>query len=230
MAYYVFLGELPLPVTPGALTISTPSGNKTIRLINDGEINILKEPGLQEIAFDFLLPQRSYPFVNFSVAKNYTATEYIPLLNAMNKSKQPFQFIVTRMNPNGEDLNHTNIKVAMGDLTFDEDAASLGMDIKCSIQLKGYKEYGVRRFSILNVVSTAVSYAAAAGTVIASGTTSRSTASKTTPKTYTVKSGDTLWNICKKHLGDGQKYKEIAELNKLENPDKIYPGQVLRLS
>lgn len=48
---------------------------------------------------------------------------------------------------------------------------------------------------------------------------------------YTVKSGDTLSKIAKAHLGDAGKYPVIFEANRpmLENPDKIYPGQVLRI-
>lgn len=48
---------------------------------------------------------------------------------------------------------------------------------------------------------------------------------------YTVESGDTLWKIADEHYGDGSKYPEIFEANKpmLEDPDKIYPGQKLRI-
>jgi nucleoid-associated protein YgaU len=48
---------------------------------------------------------------------------------------------------------------------------------------------------------------------------------------YTVKSGDTLWAIAKSHYGDGNKYPVIFEANKpmLSDPDKIYPGQMLRI-
>jgi nucleoid-associated protein YgaU len=50
-------------------------------------------------------------------------------------------------------------------------------------------------------------------------------------KTYTVKSGDTLSAIAKEHLGSAGAYMKIFELNKdqLTDPDKIKPGQVLRL-
>ena len=50
-------------------------------------------------------------------------------------------------------------------------------------------------------------------------------------KTYTVKSGDTLSAIAKEHLGSASSYMKIFELNKdqLTDPDKIKPGQVLRL-
>ena len=55
------------------------------------------------------------------------------------------------------------------------------------------------------------------------------TASQTT--FYTVKSGDTLSKIAKKYLGSARLYPEIFEANRpmLTHPDKIYPGQVLRI-
>lgn len=50
-------------------------------------------------------------------------------------------------------------------------------------------------------------------------------------KTYTVKAGDTLSAIAKEHLGSAGAYMKIFDLNKdqLSDPDKIKPGQVLRL-
>lgn len=48
---------------------------------------------------------------------------------------------------------------------------------------------------------------------------------------YTVKSGDTLSKIAKEHYGDAMKYPVIFEANTpmLAHPDKIYPGQTLRI-
>jgi len=50
-------------------------------------------------------------------------------------------------------------------------------------------------------------------------------------KYYTVVSGDNLSKISKAHYGDPNKYMKIFEANKpmLTHPDKIYPGQVLRI-
>ena len=57
------------------------------------------------------------------------------------------------------------------------------------------------------------------------------TSGEAEPVFYTVQKGDTLWGISADQLGNGAKYEEIFEANKpmLSHPDKIYPGQVLRI-
>lgn len=45
-------------------------------------------------------------------------------------------------------------------------------------------------------------------------------------ETYTVKTGDTLSEIGARF---GVSYQEIAQLNSIENPDLIFPGQVFRI-
>jgi LysM repeat protein len=48
-------------------------------------------------------------------------------------------------------------------------------------------------------------------------------------RSYTVVSGDTLSRIAQKLLGSYSRYPEIAELNGLRDPNRIFPGQVLKL-
>ena len=62
--------------------------------------------------------------------------------------------------------------------------------------------------------------AAAAAAAASGGTQARS---------YTVKAGDSLSKIAKAHYGDASQYTKIFEANrdKLKDPDKIFPGQVL---
>ena len=49
--------------------------------------------------------------------------------------------------------------------------------------------------------------------------------------TYTVKAGDTLSKIAKDHLGNANAYMDIFNANRdqLSDPDKIKPGQVLKI-
>lgn len=51
------------------------------------------------------------------------------------------------------------------------------------------------------------------------------------PVFHTVQKGETLSAIAKHYLGDANRYREIFEANKpmLSHPDKIYPGQSLRI-
>jgi len=53
----------------------------------------------------------------------------------------------------------------------------------------------------------------------------------TSGKTYTVKAGDTLSKIAREQFGDANAYMRIFNANKdlLTDPDKIKPGQVLKL-
>jgi len=50
-------------------------------------------------------------------------------------------------------------------------------------------------------------------------------------RTYTVKSGDTLGAIARQHLGDANAYMKIFDANRdqLSDPDKIKPGQTLKI-
>jgi len=50
-------------------------------------------------------------------------------------------------------------------------------------------------------------------------------------RTYTVRAGDTLSAIARDHLGDANAYMKIFEANRdqLTDPNKIKPGQVLRI-
>ena len=68
-------------------------------------------------------------------------------------------------------------------------------------------------------------------TVAATGSSASSGSSAAESKFYTVKSGDTLSKVSKEFYGDPNRYNAIFEANKpmLEHPDKIYPGQVLRI-
>ena len=52
---------------------------------------------------------------------------------------------------------------------------------------------------------------------------------RVTPQTYTVKKGDTLWDIACRFYGDGTKWGRIAAKNGVTNPRKLQIGKVLTL-
>ena len=55
--------------------------------------------------------------------------------------------------------------------------------------------------------------------------------SQEAPRTYEVRSGDSLSKIAKRVYGDAGKWRQIfnANTDTLKDPDKIYPGQNLRI-
>lgn len=70
--------------------------------------------------------------------------------------------------------------------------------------------------------------------VVADITSTGAPASAAAPKTvttYTVKAGDTLSKIAKETLGNSSLYMELFNANRdqLDDPDKIKPGQVLKI-
>ena len=50
-------------------------------------------------------------------------------------------------------------------------------------------------------------------------------------RSYTVESGDTLSHIAKAHYGKAGKWRAIFEANRdqIDDPDRIFPGQVLKI-
>lgn len=84
------------------------------------------------------------------------------------------------------------------------------------------------RNDVIGDIKVAAGAAGAASGAAASGATDGATGRA---QTYTVKSGDTLSKIAKEHLGDANAYNAIFEANRdqLSDPDKIKPGQVLKI-
>lgn len=213
MAYYFYLNKILLPVTPGKLNVKINGNNKSIMLINEGEINILKKAKLTEVSFDVLLPNVKYPFAVYKSGFQ-DAKYFLGEIEKLKKSQKPFQFIVTRELPSGKLLFDTNLKVALEDYQIKEDAKD-GFDVTVTINLKQYKNYGTKTCKVNGDKVTKKQ--------------ERPTENAPNEKNCTIKKGDTLWNIAKKLYGDGEKYKLIYEANKdkIKNPNLVREGQKL---
>lgn len=231
MAYHFYLGTMLCPVAPSQLQLKIGNNNKTMTLIDEGEVNILKQAGLTDISFDLLLPNVKYPFAVYKDLNNdekgdfKRAKYFLNKLETMKTNKKPFQFIVTRVLPNGKMLFDTNMKVSLESYDIKEDADQ-GFDVVVSVKLKQYREYGTK--------TCKVTFASTKPKVSVQKTrpAEKSPApAKKQNKTYTVKKGDCLWNIAKKFYGNGSKYTVIYNANKskIKNPNLIYPGQVFTI-
>lgn len=226
--YLFYLGEVHLPITPSKLQIKVNGNNKTVTLINEGEVNLIKPTGLSDISFDVLLPNVKYPFASYPDGFK-DAEYYLGVLRELKASDKPFQFIVSRITPSGNYLFDTNFKAIIEDYTITEDADKYGYDVGVSIKLKQYREYGTKILSLNTNTSQSGSQEGGSNDKKATATVEKKRElEKTISKTHTVKSGETLWAICKKELNNGARYKEIATLNGIKNPNLIYVGQVIK--
>jgi LysM repeat protein len=214
------MGKILLPIPPAKMQTTINNQNKSISLMNEGEVNILKSPGLTTIKFDILLPLRTYyPFAMYKNKVFQPAGYYLEYFERLKRHNKTFQFIISRWLPtNGKSQNvmKTSITVTLENYVVTEDVDN-APDISVSLELKEYVKYQTVT-KVINLASNTVSNA------------SKTTASsKTIPNTYIVKKGDTLWAIAKKLLGDGAKCWNLAKLNGISNPNKLSIGQVLKI-
>ena len=217
--YSFYIGDVLLPVAPDKLTLKIKNANKTMTLINDGEVNFLRDAGLTDIEFDAMIPAVQYPFAVYESGFQ-PASYYTKHLEKLKTDKKPFQFAITRKLPDGKFLFDTNLTVSLESYTIKEQADN-GFDLIASIKLKQFRKFGTKTVKIVSQKKVSVQ-------------PKREQVNSPAPpkeETYTVKSGDCLWNIAKKLYGNGAKYTKIYEANKdkIKNPNLIYAGQVLTI-
>lgn len=217
MAYDLYFNEILLPVTPEKMTLNIKNQNKTINLINEGEVNLLKTPGLTEISFELLLPNYAYPFGVYPEGF-HPASWYLDYLEDFKVNRKTFRFIFIRNQPSGNQLNGINMKVSLEEYSIKESYTDQ-FDFMVSVKLLQYRDYQTRLLGISNEN----------GKEIVKEQPKREEDQAPIVSSYTVVKGDTLWGIAKRYYGDGALYTKIAyaNSNQISNPNLIFPGQVL---
>ena len=137
MSYTCYLDGVEWP-TPEKLTVKIKGQNETITLLNEGEINFLRVPGLTEIVVPFTLPM-------LSAARS--PEYYLGILEKLKTDKRTTRFIMVRRSPNGRSLYDTNMKVSVEDYNIVEEAKE-GLDVSVDVNLKQWRAYGTKTFTV----------------------------------------------------------------------------------
>jgi len=205
--YDFYLDRIMLPVAPNQMEIRINNQNRTVSLINFGEVNILRKAGLTDISFTCLIPQSEYPFAVYMDGFQ-PASFFLDAFEELKTNQEPFQFIVSRVKPNGELLFDSNIKVSLEDYVLREDWEN-GFDLEVEIRLKQYAFFGTKKVEILEQSPDAAQGAPAQAVVYKD----RPPEDPPVARSHIVVPGDNLWEIARRYLGDGGRWREIQNLN-----------------
>lgn len=203
--------KLQLPVNPETINIKRGSNNDKVTVAGLGDITVLQDRAAVQFSFSSFFPAAYFP--GAKVKKITQPLSIVKKIEEWQNSKKPVHFIVTKCG--------INLFCSIEEFKYSEKGGDVGT-YEYSITLKEYREITVRQIK----VEVTTQKATVKDTVQRVDNTVQ-------PKTYTVVSGDCLWNIAKKFYGDGSKYTKIWEANKQVigsgNPNLIYPGQVLTI-
>jgi len=189
------------PVLPEKVNVGGDSNDESLNVVGLGEVTIRQDDPAIPVDFEVELP-----------AESCDGYQIIETLKAMKQNKKPVHFICT--NP------PVNMYATISKMPYYEQGGDVGT-IYLSMSLKEWKEPSVRKVTIVKATSGTIK----ATVVKAAARVDNREASAT----YSVVSGDCLYNIAKKKLGDASKWKEIATLNNIKSPYTIYPKQTLKL-
>lgn len=201
--------RLQLPVNPEKITFKNSARITTVDIDSLGDVLVPGGVQAKQITFSGIFPPKY--FYGCAVDKPVSPNIYILFFETCMKYKKITRFILTG--------RHVTLNMLVSDFQYSENGGDVGT-YEYSLTLKEYQSIKVRQIEIKKSTAS-----------VSSNTASRVN-TNTPPKTYTVKSGDCLWNLAKTFYGDGAKYTKIYEANKSViggNPNLIYSGQVLTI-
>lgn len=201
--------KLRIPVLPQIFNVSIGSNNSSVDVVGLGEIVVKQARQAFQFSFSSFFPKKTFPGVNMSLTSPLTCVEK---LKKWQDGDKPVHLILTDM---GVDKFCT-----IENFNYYEQGGDVGT-IYYDLTLKEYREVTVRQVTVDVPKKKATVQK-----------TEQRVDNSVKPQTYTVKSGDCLWNIAKKYYGSGAKYTVIYNANKGViggNPNLIYPGQVLTI-
>lgn len=198
--------KIMLPVNPESFAFTEKHNNTSVNVNSIGEVNLLGKRDLKTGTISSHFPKRDRNYANNSGRQApYT---YINKLLSWKSSGKPVQLIITG--------TKINFQVTIETLKYGEQDGT--GDVYYDLTLKEYRAVEIKKTKLKKTTTKKKSKP-------------KRPAAKKKTKTYTVKSGDCLWNIAKRFYGNGAQYTKIYNANrgKIKNPNLIYPGQKLTI-
>ena len=191
--------QLTFTVNPKTLRVSRPNTNRVYALAMGGEVNVWGGRGLREVKFATFLPGENSPFFD-----GVTPDAALAMLKAWQDSGDPVRLIIS-----DTDINDAFLIEDVSETLREGDG-----DTAVTVSLREYKfpnEIAPERAE--------------------TGAETKPTRvdERVEPDTWTVKRGDTLWDIACNLYGDGTRWREIAAKNGITNPRTLQIGRVLVL-
>lgn len=184
-----------LPVLPETIKISSSANNSSDKVVNIGEITQKQGRKAKVISFKSFFPAEEF---NGSVSGTRHPIAFVNALEKAIDQKETVRFTFSR---SGSDRLSISMLCTIEKFEYNEDGDDPDT-IHYSITLKEYRTPTVNQLK-----------QDASNNASKQSNSNRPKTNENT-KTYTIKKGDTLWAIAKKHLGSGNRYTEIYELNK----------------
>ena len=188
-------GQFELAVNPPEISVTQDNKDKTIDLLNVGEINVPGMRGLIKVSLATFLPDSNSPF--------YTGVAPEQIVQAVKKAKNGQKAI--RIIISGSDVN-TQFNVSAMSETYKEGQGDI------------YISWSFVELRDLNTGQVASFVRRYTDTGLCTRRTTRSV-----PKAVTVQDGDTLWNLARRYYDDGTRWKDIALANDMYE-DNLLPG------
>ncbi len=222
--------QLRLPVNPAEFTIQSGNQNQTVTVVRRGEINLWGPEQLDRVTLESHFPK--YWFSGCAYDGFPEPWECVKTIDDWRNTAQPLRLIIADSG-RGIDIN---MEVLIEAFEKTVKGGSEG-DVYYSITLKRYKrinapgadsayEPTITRTAPPGMQDTTMMDSTSKVNTVGSRTSMTTTGSE-----YTVRLGDTLWDIAKRRYGLGSGWTRIFQANRgvLLDASTINVGQVLTL-